>query len=77
MREFTPEGGKRTLSATAINDYINCPLSFYLKRICNLDLDEDVMDYMDSGTYGNILHEVAERLYKRAARRPRRSEGHN
>lgn len=64
MREFTPEGGKRTLSATAINDYINCPLSFYLKRICNLDLDEDVMDYMDSGTYGNILHEVAERLYK-------------
>lgn len=64
MREFTPEGGRRTLSATAINDYINCPLSFYLKRICKLDLDEDVMDYMDSGTYGSILHEVAERLYK-------------
>ncbi|MCM1077279.1 MAG: PD-(D/E)XK nuclease family protein [Bacteroides sp.] len=63
MREFTPPG-RRTLSATAINDYINCPLSFYLKRICRLDLDEDVMDYMDSGTYGNILHEVAEKLYK-------------
>lgn len=64
LREFTPGGGRRTLSATAINDYINCPLSFYLKRICRLDLDEDVMDYMDSGTYGSILHEVAERLYK-------------
>lgn len=64
MREFTPEGGRRTLSATAINDYINCPLSFYLKRICRLDLDEDITDYMDSGTYGSILHEVAERLYK-------------
>ena len=63
LKEFTPPG-RRTLSATAINDYINCPLSFYLKRICRLDLDEDVMDYMDSGTYGNILHEVAERLYK-------------
>lgn len=63
LREFTPPG-RRTLSATAINDYINCPLSFYLKRICRLDLDEDVMDYMDSGTYGSILHEVAERLYK-------------
>lgn len=62
LKEFTPPG-KRTLSATAINDYINCPLSFYLKRICRLDLDEDVMDYMDSGTYGSILHEVAERLY--------------
>lgn len=63
LREFTP-AGRRTLSATAINDYINCPLSFYLKRICRLDLDEDVVDYMDSGTYGSILHEVAERMYK-------------
>lgn len=63
MEDFKA-GGRRTLSATAINDYINCPLSFYLKRICRLDLDEDVMDYMDSGTYGSILHEVAERLYK-------------
>lgn len=46
LQEFTT-AGRRTLSATAINDYINCPLSFYLKRICRLDLDEDVMDYMD------------------------------
>lgn len=63
LREFTPEGGTRTLSASSINDYINCPLSFYLKRLCRLDLDEQVMDYMDSGTYGSILHAIAERIY--------------
>ncbi|MCM1355199.1 MAG: PD-(D/E)XK nuclease family protein [Staphylococcus sp.] len=62
LRGFTPPGD-RYLSATAINDYIKCPLSFFLKKICGLDLDEDVMDYMDAGTYGTILHEVAERLY--------------
>ena len=64
LREFTFEKGGRTLSASSINDYINCPLSFYLKRICRLDLDEEIIDYMDSGTYGSILHEVAERIYK-------------
>jgi len=63
LKAFTTEGG-RTLSASSINDYINCPLSFYLKRICRLDLDEDVVDYMDSGTYGSILHGAAEQLYK-------------
>lgn len=60
---FRTPGGK-TLSASSINDYINCPLSFYLKRICGLNLDEEVIDYMDAATYGSILHEVAERIYK-------------
>ncbi len=59
---FRTPGGK-SLSASSINDYINCPLSFYLKRICGLNLDEEVIDYMDSATYGSILHEVAEKIY--------------
>lgn len=63
LGSFAAPGG-RTLSASSINDYINCPLSFYLKRLCGLDLDEEVIDYMDSATYGSILHEVAERIYK-------------
>lgn len=63
LREFTPEGGSRTLSASSINDYINCPLSFYMKRLCRMDLDEEVIDYMDSGTYGSILHATVERIY--------------
>ncbi len=63
LREFTPAGGARTLSASSVNDYINCPLSFYLKRLCRMDLDEEVIDYMDSGTYGSILHASVERIY--------------
>ncbi len=63
LREFMP-GGSRALSASSINDYINCPLSFYLKHLCKLDLDEDVIDYMDSATYGSILHAAVERIYR-------------
>lgn len=65
LDEFRADrGGQRTISASSINDYINCPLSFYLKRLCRLDLDNEVTDYMDSATYGDILHKVAERIYK-------------
>lgn len=63
LKEYTIENG-RTLSASSINTYINCPLAFYLKNLCKLDLDEEVMDYMDSSTYGTILHEAAEIIYK-------------
>lgn len=63
LKAFTRQGGP-CLSASSINEYINCPLSFYLKRICGLDLDEEIVDYMDSSTYGSILHEAAERIYK-------------
>ncbi len=60
-----PEGeDRRFLSASSINTYINCPLSFYLKHVEGLDLDDEVTDYMDSSTMGTILHEVMEKLYK-------------
>ncbi len=67
LEAFTrPSGeGMKYLSASSINSYINCPLSFYLKNVEGLDLDDEVTDYMDSGTLGTILHEVMEMIYKR------------
>lgn len=66
LRSFTPaapDDKKRYLSASSINTYINCPLSFYLKYLRGLDLDEETIGYMDSATYGSILHEIAETVY--------------
>lgn len=59
---YCTEGG-RALSASSINDYINCPLQFYLKNLCGLDTDSETPDYMDSATYGSIVHTVAQRVY--------------
>lgn len=62
LKEFTRENG-RTLSASSIKEYIKCPLSFYLNKICNLQQEDEMTEYMDSGTYGTILHAVAEEIY--------------
>lgn len=62
LRSFCTPGGKR-LSASLINDYINCPLQFYLKSLCELNTDTEPTDYMDSATYGSIVHAVVQQAY--------------
>ncbi len=60
-RRYTddPEKGQgRCLSASAINKYINCPLSFYLHYVQNLNDDNEVSDFMDYGTFGTIIHDT-------------------
>lgn len=55
--------GELNLSASALNTYINCPLEFYLERVEDLGSDNEITDYMDSSTYGTIVHDVMEKIY--------------
>lgn len=63
LKLFTIPGSGKNLSASSINEYINCPLCFYLKYVEGYNTDNEIVDYMDSSTYGTVLHEVAEHLY--------------
>ncbi len=51
------------LSPSAINKYIGCPLQFYLHYIQNLNNDSDAGDFMDSGTFGTIVHDTLDDCY--------------
>ena len=57
------EAGGRALSASSINTYINCPLSFYLKYIRGLNLDRYTDDYMDASVTGSIFHATMQEIY--------------
>lgn len=56
-------GSKRFLSATSLQDYIQCPLKFYLSFVRNLRQDDEVTEGVDSILFGNILHEAMRTLY--------------
>lgn len=58
-----PEKAKN-LSASAINDYIGCPLKFYLQYVEGYRDEDEVTDYIDASTLGHIVHSVAQRLYE-------------
>lgn len=64
IRRYQAVENPRYLSASAINLYINCPLSFYLTYIAGYKREDEFHDYMDESTYGTIIHGVLEDLYE-------------
>lgn len=61
-RYMEPDSGFN-LSASAFKQYIKCPLQFYFERVACIKLPDEIKDYIDEGTYGDIVHHVAEKLY--------------
>lgn len=59
----TDNDDKKSLSASSIKTYVHCPLRFYLESVEELHIADDIKEYMDDVTYGNIVHSVVERIY--------------
>ena len=57
------KAGGRFLSAKAINMYINCPLQYYLHYVQGLNDDNETSDFMDSSTFGLIVHDTLTDCY--------------
>ena len=57
-------GGKRALSASAINTYLDCPLKFFFSVIKGMEEEEMVSETIESNIFGSILHKVMEELYE-------------
>lgn len=71
LKEYMRPGSGKNLSASTLNMYISCPMEFYLQAVEGLNFasETDGEDYIDWSTYGQIFHEVAERLYRSLAAR--------
>jgi PD-(D/E)XK nuclease superfamily len=48
----------KPLSPSALNDYIECRLRFYLKNIAGMREAEEVEEELDARAFGNLLHKV-------------------
>lgn len=59
------EGGGRSLSASAINTYLNCPLQFYFSVVEGMTEEEEVSETIEASTFGTIFHRAMEWIYKR------------
>ncbi len=63
LRMFTVEGG-RALSASALSNYIACPLKFYVEIVEGMKDEDEVSESVESNVFGSIFHHVMEELYK-------------
>lgn len=56
-------GGKRALSASAVNTYLDCPLKFYFSVVEGVREEDEVTETVENNVFGSILHKVLEELY--------------
>ena len=64
LNEFRA-GGERALSASAFNNYIDCPLRFYLMHVEELSEEDEVEEAVEHAIFGSILHKVMQDIYDR------------
>jgi hypothetical protein len=64
MRALAAYETKKSLSASTINVYLDCPLRFYLSVVKGIDEEDAVSETLENDTFGTILHRVLELVYK-------------
>ncbi len=58
----------RYLSASSINTYLDCQFKFYLQKVEGFQEEDSVTDFIDSSTFGTVVHGAMEKLYGREPR---------
>lgn len=58
------DGGGGTISPTALNTYLSCPLKFYFRYVAGLQAEQEVSEEIDMPLFGTILHKTMELLYR-------------
>ena len=55
--------GSKTLSASAVNAYITCPMQFYLQYVKGIREEDEIEESIEASTFGTIFHDSMEYLY--------------
>lgn len=64
LNRYRERGSGKSFSASSINTYINCPLQFYFEKVEDIYADDDISEFMDSGTFGTIVHSILQEIYE-------------
>lgn len=59
----------RSLSPSALNTYLRCPLQFYFQRVARFKEPDPAPEVIEANTFGNIFHKAAELFYQREGSR--------
>ncbi len=56
--------GRRPLSPSAIDKYLNCPLQFYFRYSAGLDEPDEISEEVDALIFGLLFHDAMENIYR-------------
>ncbi len=58
------EAGRKSISPSALNTYLDCPLKFYFNYVANIQELKGVEETIESSMFGSIFHKAMENTYK-------------
>lgn len=58
-------GNEKFLSASLINNYIDCPLKFYFTAVEGFSEENEVQESVEADVFGSIFHRLMEIIYNR------------
>jgi len=56
--------GNRSLSPSAIDKYLTCPLQFYFRYSAGLDEPDEISEEVDAMIFGLLFHDAMENIYQ-------------
>jgi len=60
-------------SPSALNVFINCPLQFYLKHVCNIERTDIFTNRVESNLIGSVVHRLFEDVFNKIKDEPERA----
>jgi hypothetical protein len=64
MRLLAAYETDKSLSASVINVYLDCPLKFYFSALKGISEEDAVSETLENDTFGSLLHRVMELAYR-------------
>lgn len=59
------QGGSRNLSASNLNEFIACPLRFYLNTVERVREEDEIQESIEATVFGTIFHAMMQDIYDR------------
>ncbi len=63
LLKYTEPDSGMNFSASMVNTYLECPVRFYFKYVEGIREEDEMKDFVDSATFGTIVHEVMQQIY--------------
>ena len=61
--EIQEKLSKMSYSATTLNNYINCPLQFYFKNVCQIEPRQTFQERIESNIIGTVVHALLQDVF--------------
>lgn len=58
----------RSISASAVNKYLNCPLDFYYRHVLDFGEEDSIEEEVENSQLGTFIHNTLEKLFEPHAR---------